>query len=54
MLSLIDLLVIGGFAALITGLWITFGVGPTLIAAGAAVVWLGVALYRATPDGDRG
>ena len=53
-MTLADVLVIGGFAAVVTGLWITFGVGPTLMAAGAAVVWLAVALYRATPDGDQG
>ena len=51
-MTLADVLVIGGFAAVVVGLWLTFGVGPTLMAAGAAVISLGAMLYRVT-GGER-
>jgi hypothetical protein len=46
-LTLPDVLVVGGFGAVIKGLWMTFGAGPTWIAGGAAMFWVGISLYRA-------
>ena len=48
-LSLADAFVIGGFCALLYGSYLTFGQGPTLMAGGAIVVWVGSVLYR-TPE----
>lgn len=41
-----DVLIVGGFTAVVAGLWISFGLGPTLIAGGAALIWVGSLFYR--------
>ena len=41
-----DVLIVGGFGAVVAGLWMSFGLGPTLIAGGAALIWVGGVMYR--------
>lgn len=44
--TLADAFVVCGFGAVMTGLWMTFGIGPTLIVAGVAFIGVGGMLYR--------
>jgi hypothetical protein len=46
-ISLADVCVLGGFAAVLYGLSATFGAGPAFIVGGCAVIWLGISMYRA-------
>lgn len=49
--SFADVLILLGFATLLIGLKLTFGLGPTLIVAGLAVLWIGGRLFApSSPD----
>lgn len=45
-LTLSDVLIVGGFGCIVYGLWLSFGLGPTLIAAGGACIWVGGQIYK--------